>query len=150
MTGSTDAITTARLEGRTCGQHVAGNAVDRARTDLALLSTLAPALEHGENAGADSLAGEGWPAADVAEWRLGYFEGAEPVVLAFLSEVQAATDFKQAQSDALAALSRMEAAGKRIGGRSKPSALLPGLGGPKLGPLLSPGDFGVLPIRPKS
>lgn len=150
MTASTNNLTASRLEGRVCGQHVAGNAVSRARTDLTLLSTLAPALENGENAGAESLAAEGWSDADVAEWRLGYFEGAEAVVLKFLGEVQAAADFNNARADALSALSRMESAAKRIGLSAKPSTPLPGLGGPKLGPLLRPGDLGTLPmpIRP--
>jgi len=123
--------------------------VNRTRFDLSLLRVLAPSLEQAENAGANSLAGEGWTDADLAEWRRGFFRGAQPVVRAFLNEVQAASDFKQAQADALSALSRMEAAAKRIGVQTKPATYLPGLGGPSFMPLLRPGDFGVLPMPPR-
>lgn len=150
MTGSTDDVTTHRLVGRACGQQVARNTVNRVRSDLTLLGAMTPALEDAEHAGADSLAGDGLTDAELAEWRLGYFEGAEAVVLAFLSEVQAASDFNLAQADALTALSRMEAAAKRIGVPVEPSAPLPGLGGPKLGVMLRPGDLGALPFPPRS
>ncbi|WP_232628882.1 hypothetical protein [Methylobacterium sp. Leaf118] len=147
--GATGAASTARLDGLASGQQIARNAVERARTNLALLRALAPSLERAEHAGAHSLSDNGWTAAEIEEWSLGFFEGAEPVVQAFLAEVQAATEFRQAQADAISALTRMEAAAKRIGAHAKPSTPLPGLGSPKLGPLLRPGDFGALPMPPR-
>lgn len=148
MSGSTEDLTTLRLVGRACGQQVARNTVNRVRSDLTLLGALTPALEDAEHAGADSLAGDGLTDAELAEWRLGYFEGAEVVVLTFLVEVQASSDFTFAQADALSALSCMEEAAKRIGVRLKPPALLPGLGGLKPGRLLRLGNFGALPRPP--